>query len=66
MDLGLLKGDVDQLIKDEAYKEFYMHRIGHWLGMDVLTSVITKWVVSGAYWNGYGNDRGAGYLCGTG
>ena len=33
--LGLLQGAVDQLIKDEAYKQFYMHRIGHWLGMDV-------------------------------
>lgn len=33
--LGLLKGEVDQLIKDLAYREFYMHRTGHWLGMDV-------------------------------
>ncbi len=33
--LGLLHGEVDQLIADEAYKVFYMHRIGHWLGMDV-------------------------------
>ncbi|MGR9114713.1 MAG: Xaa-Pro aminopeptidase [Gammaproteobacteria bacterium] len=33
--LGLLKGRVSKLIKDEAYKTFYMHRIGHWLGMDV-------------------------------
>lgn len=33
--LGLLKGRVSKLIKDEAYKKFYMHRIGHWLGMDV-------------------------------
>jgi len=33
--LGLLTGDVQQLIEDEAYKVFYMHRIGHWLGMDV-------------------------------
>ena len=33
--LGLLKGKVNKLIKDEAYKTFYMHRIGHWLGMDV-------------------------------
>jgi len=35
VELGLLKGNVDKLIKDEAYKQFYMHRIGHWLGMDV-------------------------------
>jgi Xaa-Pro aminopeptidase len=33
--LGLLKGKVPKLIKDEAYKKFYMHRTGHWLGMDV-------------------------------
>ena len=33
--LGLLKGRVKKLIKDEKYKQFYMHRIGHWLGMDV-------------------------------
>jgi Xaa-Pro aminopeptidase len=33
--LRLLNGDLDQLIEDEKYKEFYMHRIGHWLGMDV-------------------------------
>jgi len=26
---------VKKLIKDEKYKQFYMHRIGHWLGMDV-------------------------------
>ena len=35
VELGLLTGDVDTLITDEAYKVFYMHRIGHWLGMDV-------------------------------
>ncbi|TCS43738.1 Xaa-Pro aminopeptidase [Reinekea marinisedimentorum] len=35
VELGLLKGDVDQLIEDESYKEFYMHRTGHWIGMDV-------------------------------
>jgi Xaa-Pro aminopeptidase len=33
--LGLLKGKVKKLIKDEEYKQFYMHRTGHWLGMDV-------------------------------
>lgn len=33
--LGLLKGRPAQLIKEEAYKKFYMHRTGHWLGMDV-------------------------------
>ncbi|MEQ8313693.1 MAG: Xaa-Pro aminopeptidase [Gammaproteobacteria bacterium] len=33
--LGLLKGKPAQLIKSEAYKDFYMHRVGHWIGMDV-------------------------------
>jgi Xaa-Pro aminopeptidase len=33
--LGLLKGRVSTLIKNEAYKDFYMHRAGHWLGLDV-------------------------------
>jgi len=35
VDLGLLSGEVDALIESEAYKAFYMHRTGHWLGMDV-------------------------------
>ncbi|KPW33597.1 Xaa-Pro aminopeptidase [Pseudomonas coronafaciens] len=35
VELGLLRGNVDQLIETEAYKAFYMHRAGHWLGMDV-------------------------------
>ncbi|SFK20047.1 Xaa-Pro aminopeptidase [Methylophaga sulfidovorans] len=35
VDLGILKGNVAQLIEDGAYREFYMHRTGHWLGMDV-------------------------------
>ncbi|WP_019341926.1 Xaa-Pro aminopeptidase [Stutzerimonas stutzeri] len=35
VELGLLQGDVDELISAEAYKPFYMHRAGHWLGMDV-------------------------------
>ena len=34
-ELGLLSGDVDQLIESEAYTDFYMHRAGHWLGLDV-------------------------------
>lgn len=33
--LGLLEGSVPTLIKNEAYKPYYMHRTGHWLGMDV-------------------------------
>ncbi|WP_312572308.1 Xaa-Pro aminopeptidase [Stutzerimonas balearica] len=35
VELGLLQGEVDALIASEAYKPFYMHRAGHWLGMDV-------------------------------
>ncbi|MCG6541205.1 Xaa-Pro aminopeptidase [Pseudomonas sp. KSR10] len=35
VELGLLQGDVEELIAAEAYKPFYMHRAGHWLGMDV-------------------------------
>ena len=35
VDLGLLVGDVDEIIKEEKYKPFYMHRTGHWLGLDV-------------------------------
>jgi Xaa-Pro aminopeptidase len=33
--LGLLKGKVPNLIRDGAYRSFFMHRTGHWLGMDV-------------------------------
>ncbi|MDC5337669.1 Xaa-Pro aminopeptidase [Acinetobacter baumannii] len=35
VDLGLLKGEVSELIETEAYRQFYMHGTGHWLGMDV-------------------------------
>jgi Xaa-Pro aminopeptidase len=35
MDLGLLQGDIEEIIKEEKYKPFYMHRTGHWLGLDV-------------------------------
>ncbi len=34
-DLGILHGDVETLISKEAYKPFYMHNSGHWLGLDV-------------------------------
>ncbi len=33
--LGLIDGTLPKLIKDGAYREFYMHRTGHWIGMDV-------------------------------
>jgi len=35
VDLKLLAGSVDGLIESNAYNRFYMHRTGHWLGMDV-------------------------------
>lgn len=40
VELGLIKGDgdddaIEQLIADEAYKPFFMHKTGHWLGLDV-------------------------------
>lgn len=35
IDLGLLKGDLNELIETEAFRQFYMHGTGHWLGMDV-------------------------------
>ena len=34
-DMGILKGKLPQLIKDQAYRPYYMHRTGHWLGLDV-------------------------------
>ena len=35
VELGILKGQVSRLVRQEAYRELYMHRTGHWLGMDV-------------------------------
>ncbi len=35
INIGLLKGTLSKLIKNEAYKKYFMHRTGHWLGMDV-------------------------------
>lgn len=35
IDLGILSGSVHDVIATEAYKRFYMHGIGHWLGLDV-------------------------------
>jgi Xaa-Pro aminopeptidase len=35
VEIGLLKGRTAQLIKDGSYRKYYMHRTGHWLGMDV-------------------------------
>jgi Xaa-Pro aminopeptidase len=33
--LGILKGKLADLLRNDAYRRFYMHRTGHWLGMDV-------------------------------
>jgi Xaa-Pro aminopeptidase len=35
IDLKLCSGSVDEVLESESYKKFYMHRTGHWLGMDV-------------------------------
>ncbi|MFN3234474.1 MAG: aminopeptidase P N-terminal domain-containing protein [Gammaproteobacteria bacterium] len=34
VEVGLLKGKVEDLIENKAYADFYPHRIGHWLGLD--------------------------------
>ncbi|NNH77484.1 Xaa-Pro aminopeptidase [Acinetobacter sp. ANC 5380] len=33
--LGLMKGDIEEIIRTESFRQFYMHGTGHWLGMDV-------------------------------
>jgi Xaa-Pro aminopeptidase len=35
LDLKLLSGSLDGVLESGAYRRFYMHRTGHWLGMDV-------------------------------
>ncbi len=35
VDLKLCQGSVEAVLESESYKQFYMHRTGHWLGMDV-------------------------------
>ena len=35
LDLKLLAGGLDEVLEKETYKRFYMHRTGHWLGLDV-------------------------------
>ena len=35
IDIGLLTGELDKNIEDQTYCKYYMHNIGHWLGMDV-------------------------------
>ena len=35
LDLKLISGSLDEALEKETYKRFYMHRTGHWLGLDV-------------------------------
>ncbi len=35
VDLGLCQGTKDEVLETESYRQFYMHRTGHWLGLDV-------------------------------
>ncbi len=35
LEINLLKGSVDEIIENNLYKHFYMHKTGHWLGLDV-------------------------------
>jgi len=35
VDIGLLEGDPEELVENQAYRKFYMHLTGHWLGIDV-------------------------------
>ena len=35
LDLKLLAGTLDEVLEKETYRRYYMHRTGHWLGLDV-------------------------------
>ena len=35
IDLGILKGGLEENLAEQKFKDFYMHKIGHWLGLDV-------------------------------
>lgn len=35
LDLGIMQGNLDEIIESERYRQFYMHGTGHWLGLDV-------------------------------
>ena len=67
IDLGLCKGTLDDVLANGSYKQFYMHRAGHWLGMDVHDAG----ALSGARRlaearAGHGAHRRAGHLHPTG
>ena len=35
IDLGIIKGDLDEALDEEYFKDYYVHNTGHWLGLDV-------------------------------
>ncbi len=35
LELGILQGELEQLLKDNACKAYFIHGLGHWLGLDV-------------------------------
>ena len=35
LDLGIMQGNIEEIIETESFRQFYMHGTGHWLGMDV-------------------------------
>ena len=49
LDMGLLEGSLDENIEEEKYKQFYPHKVGHWLGSDVHDV--------GSYYDSAGNWR---------
>lgn len=57
--LGILKGDVDELIAQNAHRPFFMHGLSHWLGLDV-HDVGVYGGIARAFWSGDGTDRRAG------
>lgn len=56
LELGLLQGKLEELLAKEAFKPFYMHRFGHWLGMD--THDVGKYAIeeSDGAASGYGKS----------
>ena len=50
IDLGLCKGSLDAVIETKSYFQFYMHRAGHWLGLDVHDAGDYRTGGSGGHW----------------